>query len=156
MDDQQIQEELGPQWREIQALIQKAESLTDEEIKRVNFEGADLTAEAHMGSGDSIRALVAIAGLKTDQVKPTATLEYPLSKKVRCEPFAPAWAIAALGVRHLIGVERFTQNHYNTLTMPWRKAIGPIHPDDRPIEPTKGPKPPRQYYWRSMARAQQE
>ena len=37
-----------------------------------------------------------------------------------------AWALL---VRDLIG-DTFTQAHYDTLTMPWRTTIGPIHPDD--------------------------
>ena len=37
-----------------------------------------------------------------------------------------AWALV---VRDLIG-DTFTQAHYDTLTMPWRTVIGPIHPDD--------------------------
>ncbi|MCC6232831.1 MAG: hypothetical protein IT580_09325, partial [Verrucomicrobiales bacterium] len=42
-------------------------------------------------------------------------------------------AARALAVRHLIGHGRFTQEHYDELTMPWRKAIGRIHPDDAPV-----------------------
>ena len=33
-------------------------------------------------------------------------------------------------VRDLIGQYGFTQEHYDTLTGPWRKVIGPVHPDD--------------------------
>ena len=47
---------------------------------------------------------------------------------------AAAWyaagAAAGLLVRDLIGQHGFTQQHYDTLTRPWRTAIGPIHPDD--------------------------
>lgn len=35
----------------------------------------------------------------------------------------------ALLARHLIG-DVFTQEHYDLLTGPWRRNIGPIHPDD--------------------------
>lgn len=36
----------------------------------------------------------------------------------------------ALVVRDVIGTHGFTQDHYDTLTRPWRTAIGPVHPDD--------------------------
>ena len=36
-------------------------------------------------------------------------------------------------VRDLIGSHGFTQQHYDLLTGPWRKAIGPIHPDDEDL-----------------------
>lgn len=42
-----------------------------------------------------------------------------------------AWDAAwALVVRDLIGRHGFTQAHYDTLTGPWRKVVGPVHPDD--------------------------
>ena len=52
---------------------------------------------------------------------------------------AAAWATAgavardaavAVVVRDLIGQHGLTQDHYDTLTRPWRTVIGPIHPDD--------------------------
>lgn len=45
-----------------------------------------------------------------------------------------AWdAAASLAVRDLIGSHGFTQEHYDALTGPWRKVIGPIHPDDEDL-----------------------
>jgi len=44
-----------------------------------------------------------------------------------------AWdAARALTVRDLIG-DTFTQAHYDALTGPWRKTLGPLHPDDTDI-----------------------
>ena len=39
-------------------------------------------------------------------------------------------AARAAVVRDLIGQHGFTQEMYDTLTGPWRKVIGPVHPDD--------------------------
>ena len=39
-------------------------------------------------------------------------------------------AIRSLRVRHLIDDDGFTQAHYDTLTRPWREAVGTLHPDD--------------------------
>lgn len=45
-----------------------------------------------------------------------------------------AWdAAGALSVRDLISEDGFTQEHYDILTGPWRKAIGPLHADDAPL-----------------------
>ena len=42
-----------------------------------------------------------------------------------------AWDAAwALVVRALIGQYGFAQEHYGTLTAPWREVIGPVHPED--------------------------
>jgi hypothetical protein len=37
---------------------------------------------------------------------------------------------SALAVRDRIG-GKFTQEHYDVLTKPWRKIVGSIHPDDK-------------------------
>ena len=42
-------------------------------------------------------------------------------------------AARALVVRDLIGEHGFTQDHYDLLTGPWRRVIGPVHPDDAPL-----------------------
>ena len=42
-------------------------------------------------------------------------------------------AARALVVRDLIGQHGLTQAHYDTLTLPWRTVIGPIHPDDSAV-----------------------
>lgn len=38
-------------------------------------------------------------------------------------------AVRALTVRHLIGTGGFTPAHYDTLTAPWRAALGPLPGD---------------------------
>lgn len=43
---------------------------------------------------------------------------------------AAAWALV---VRDLIGQHGFTQEHHDTLTGPWSKVIGPVHPDDAAV-----------------------
>jgi hypothetical protein len=45
--------------------------------------------------------------------------------------YAARDAAEALVVRDLIGRRGFTQAHYDLLTGPWAKVIGPVHPDDR-------------------------
>ena len=47
--------------------------------------------------------------------------------------YAAGDAARGLGVRDIIGQHGFTQAHYDVLTGPWRKVIGPIHPDDAEV-----------------------
>jgi len=60
-----------------------------------------------------------------------------------CKAWDSAWAAArdsardsawALVVRDLIGRHGFAQEHYDTLTLPWRRVIGPLHPDDEEVD----------------------
>jgi hypothetical protein len=39
----------------------------------------------------------------------------------------------AVAIRDLVGKHGFTQSHYDTLTGPWRRVVGPVHPDDKPL-----------------------
>ena len=34
--------------------------------------------------------------------------------------------------------KRFAKEDYDTFTLPWRKLVGPIHPDDSDVERTRG------------------
>lgn len=43
------------------------------------------------------------------------------------------YAAGCAVVRDLIGSHGFTQEHYDLLTGPWRKVIGPIHPEDEDL-----------------------
>ena len=47
--------------------------------------------------------------------------------------YAAWYAASVLVIRDLIGSYGFTQAHYDLLTGPWRKVIGPVHPDDGPL-----------------------
>ena len=41
-----------------------------------------------------------------------------------------AWDVAWNAARALVVRDLLEQEHYDTLTRPWREMIGPIHPDD--------------------------
>ena len=47
---------------------------------------------------------------------------------------AASMAATALCVRDLIGSHGLPQAHYDTLTAPWATIIGPVHPDDAPVQ----------------------
>ncbi len=96
---------LGPQGRELVALIGRCGALTSRELWEL--------AAARDAAGDAAWAAA------WDAARDAAG--------------AAAWAaVRALTVRDLIG-DTFTQAHYDALTGPWRKTLGPLHPDDTDI-----------------------
>ncbi len=121
----------GPQWEPICALVLRAARLTGEEAQalRTAREAAwaatrDATWEA---SRDAAREAARDAAREAAW---DAAWDATWSAT-----WSAAWAATrdatwALTVRDLIGRHGFTQAHYDTLTGPWRKVIGPVHPDD--------------------------
>ena len=96
---------LGPQGVHLVALIERCAGLADDDARKLRAArgGAWGAAGAAGAAWDAARD----AGAAWDA----------------------AWALV---VRDLIG-DTFTQAHYDTLTMPWRTVIGPIHPDDAAV-----------------------
>lgn len=96
----------GPQWREVCAMVLRAARLTHDEASDLDA-AMDATWDA---------AMDATWGEAWDAA------------------WDAAWgATRVLVVRDLIGTHGFTQDHYDTLTRPWRTVIGPVHPDDAPL-----------------------
>ena len=92
----------GPQTPQIEALIETVRSLTTNQIDALNAAWDALWNEAW---GVALGAALDVWRYQV-------------------------WgAVAALLVRDFIG-DSFTQSDYDILTTPWRKVVGPIHPDD--------------------------
>ena len=97
---------LGPQGVQVAALIERASSLTGDEVRKLASYQDAAWGAARYASRDAAR--------------------YASWYTARNDTCDAAWdAAAALVVRDLISVE-----HYDALTGPWRTAVGPIHPDD--------------------------
>ena len=101
----------GPQGREVAALIERAGRLTDDEARRL--------AAAWDAAWDAARAAAWDAAW--DAARAAAR------DAARAAARDAAWGLV---VRDLIGTHGFTQEHYDTLTRPWREIVGPLHPDD--------------------------
>ena len=100
----------GPQWREVCAMVLRAARLTHDEASDLDA-AMDATWDATWDA-----AMDATWGEAWDAA------------------WDAAWgATRVLVVRDLIGTHGFTQDHYDTLTRPWRTVIGPVHPDDAPL-----------------------
>ena len=102
---------LGPQGREVAALIERAQSLTTEERdKLAGARAAARRADARRAAWVATLAAARDAAWAAARV---ATLA------------AARDAAAAMVVRDLISRE-----HYDALTLPWRTTIGSLHSDD--------------------------
>lgn len=116
--DEDLAETFGPQWREVVALVRRAAALTEEEDERL--------AAAEDAVGDAARAAA-------ENAVWDVALEVTWDAAARAAAGAAGAAARALSVRHLIGQHGFTQEHYDTLTGPWRRVIGPVHPGDAEV-----------------------
>ena len=96
----------GPQWAQVCAVVLRAARLTVDEAKAINA-----AWDAAWGAARGV-ARDAAWGAAWDAARDAAR---------------------AIVVRDLIGTNGFTQDHYDTLTGPWRRVIGPVHPDDAPL-----------------------
>jgi len=141
----------GPHWEHIVALVRRAAVLTADEARQLAspWDTAWHTAwhAARSAAWEATRG--AAWGTARDTARDAAwdtaweaaqrTAEDAAFATVGDVPWDAAWiAAVALVVRDLIGQYGFTQEHYDLLTGPWRSVIGPVHPDDAPMEARRG------------------
>lgn len=96
----------GPQGGAVAALIERARALTPTEMRALTATGMRALTAARAAARTAART--AAGNAAEDAARATAGA-----------------AAGALVVRDLISTD-----HYNTLTLPWRTLIGPIHPGD--------------------------
>jgi hypothetical protein len=115
-------ETLGPQGEHLAALIDRCRALTDDEARQL----AAARDAARTTAGAAAWAAARDAAW---------TAAWTARDAARDAAWTAPWTAArdaarALTVRDLIGQHEFTQDHYDLLTGPWRRAIGRLHPDD--------------------------
>ena len=116
-------EVFGPSGEYVVALVERCSRLTPEEAERFYA----VRRGAGRGAG---RDAVWNAVRNAARNAAWNAVRNAVRNAARNAAWDAAWDAAwALLVRDLIG-DTFTQAHYDTLTMPWRTTIGPIHPDD--------------------------
>ena len=111
ISDGELAETFGPQWEQIIALVRRAAEITAGDAEKLDAAWDAARDAAWDAAWDAAR----VAAWDAAWVA------------ARDAARVAAWA---LSTRDLIGQNGFTQEHYDTLTGPWRKVIGPIHPDD--------------------------
>lgn len=120
--DEVLAEVFGPQWLQIVALIRRAATLNGDEWLTLDMAFVGVFREA----SDALEAS-RLAAFNETRVRAWSEASGAAREVARS-------VVRALVVRDLIGKHGFTQEHYDTLTMPWRKVIGPIHPDDVEVQ----------------------
>lgn len=131
----------GPQGEHVAALIERAGRLTSDEVKQlVAARGTALNAAAWFTARDTAWFEARDTALNAAWV---AAWDATWDAAGDADWDTAAWAAArevagdtamALVVRDLVGSNGFTQAHYDSLTGPWRTVVGPVHPDDGPVE----------------------
>ena len=113
----------GPQWAEIVALVRAAAMLAPEQVNGL--------FAARTAAGTAARTAARTAAWAAAWTAAGTAAGTAAWTAAGTAAGTAAWdAAQALVVRHLIGQYGFTQEHYDTLTGPWRKTIGRIHADD--------------------------
>ena len=122
---------LGPQGREVAALIERLARLTDDEV--AGSATAQDTARDAARSAAWYAALVAASGAVRDAARSAAWYAawVAASGAVRDTARSAAWYAAWYAALALIARDLISTEHYDALTRPWRTTIGPIHPDDK-------------------------
>ena len=123
----------GPQGPHVAALIARAREITGDEVEKFNAARESARESAWVAAS---KAAGVAGGRESAWIAASESAWVAASESARVTASDAAWgavwdAARALVVRDLIGQHGFTQAHYDTLTLPWRTTIGPIHPDDR-------------------------
>jgi hypothetical protein len=132
----------GPQWREIVALIRRIGYLTNQERDVFKSEGDRGHAKSCLYEQTSrfelniLTQQLYIAAFCVQNDTPyygafaaDDTCFATLGSRLE----SPVKAVTALFVRHFIEAGVYKQEWYDSLTMPWRKVIGPIHAQDERV-----------------------
>ena len=131
-------EVFGPSGEHVVALVERCSRLTPEEAERFYAVWYAVWYAARDAVRDAAWAAVWDAARDTAWDAAWNATRDTAWNATRNATWDATWNAAwnatrnatwALVVRDLIG-DTFTQAHYDTLTMPWRTTIGPIHPDD--------------------------
>lgn len=120
---------LGPQGVQVAALIERCATLTADDVRRL-----DATRDATRDAWGAARATRDAAWDATWDAAWKAT-RGTAWKATRGTSWGATWGAAwGLLVRDLIGqYPGWDQAAYDLLTGPWRRTIGPIHPDDEAV-----------------------
>ena len=121
---------LGPQGVQVAALIARCDTLTADEVSRLN--AARGTARGVAARGVATRGIArGTARVAAWDAALYAIAAATARVAARDAALGAAWALL---LRDLIGQRPgWDQDDYDLLTGPWRQTIGPIHPDDAPM-----------------------
>jgi hypothetical protein len=138
--DVDLADTFGPQWEQVVALVRRAAVLTADEVTDLDAPWDAGWDAARDAAWDAARAAARAAARDAarDAAWAAAWAAAWTASGAAAAARAAAWtasgaaaAARALVIRDLIGQHGVTQDHYDLMTGPWRKVIGPVHPDDK-------------------------
>lgn len=143
ISDEDLRATFGAQWEAIVELVRRAAVLTAEEVRRLVAAWGTCWATSWAAAWDAVtlsppmydtwmlaRSATSEATRAAARVHERASAPDHFDADWSLATEAAKDAAAALVVRSLIGQHQFTQEHYDTLSRPWRTVISRIHPED--------------------------
>jgi hypothetical protein len=132
--DAELAKTFGPQWESIVGLIRTAATITPQQGNELAAAGAAARAAAWAAARAAAGAAARDAARAAAWDAAGAAAGDAAWDAAGDAAGDAAWAAArALVVRDLIGQHGFTQAHYDLMTVPWAKVVGPVHLDDKPV-----------------------
>jgi hypothetical protein len=149
-----LQVVLGPAWPQVLNLTRRAASLTAEETERLTVKEAKRLRQVHRHRHKHLGRLRPLVPTDYKAARQLHDLAHEAAGEPEQGPSwtaarlvreaanyagrgAPATALtnAAIGLatRHAVGHGSYTRDDYDQLTLPWRLAIGSLHPTDPPV-----------------------
>lgn len=120
----------GPQHAAIQALIGAASRIGEDQDRAIEREWYQHRGTGRFASRGAASQVASTAGRLDAQIH--ARQQAWAAADLACRD-AVGDAAHALAVRDLI-CDDFTQEQYDALVEPWAAVMGPVHPDDQPLE----------------------
>lgn len=131
---------LGPQGAHVAALIERSSHLTRTEVRRLaaaRDAAEDATRAARVAARNTRAAAEDAAWAAMWLAWNTRDGAWAATRGTRDAAWAAAgyaaWYAAVGAARALVVRDLIASEHYDALTMPWRQAVGRIHPDDEAV-----------------------
>lgn len=126
--DEMCETTFGPQWEHVIALVRQAGTLDDSQVDAL----ADDIDEAAWWTARYAVKRAAQHGGRLRHAYPVAAI---VDHSDSSSTLVIDGIVFALVYRDLIGQIGYTRAHYDALTAPWRRVVGPLHPDDEVLSP---------------------
>ena len=121
----------GPQGLHVATLVDRVRAITAGEVGRFDATRDATRVANRYAAREASRVAACVATRVATREAAWDATQFAVPDAAWVAAWVAAWdATQALVVRDLIGQHGFTQAHYDTLTLPWRTTIGPVHPDD--------------------------
>ena len=120
----ELAERYGPQTTQIEALLERARNLSDEEAEALSAAAQDAARDATWDTWVTRRAAARDAAWDASRDADRQAWVARVARDARDARGAAREAVLVLVVRDLIGQHGFTQRHYDTLVALWESVMG--------------------------------